>query len=201
MAFHPSKRVAEWHPSYEWSRAVETKSLDAYCSPIPDTPYYVSGYNAAMHILDFQHVLPKPMGFIVNVSDEDHRTKEKDAWKAAGLLYLYEPLLDECDQPLFTCADAVSDAMQAFEQAHPQVPILIHCHVGMSRSVSVLLAHMLKTHQCVDYDTGLSRIQKGRTIAQPNDGFETQLRLYARQKLDKRATEGLQDLSQDVVPS
>lgn len=53
--------------------------------------------------------------------------------------------------------------------------VLVHCSAGMSRSVSIVLAYLIRYHD-LDYDTALAAVRKTRPIACPNRGFEKQLR-------------------------
>jgi protein-tyrosine phosphatase len=53
--------------------------------------------------------------------------------------------------------------------------ILVHCSRGMSRSVSLVIAYMMDVHK-MSYEESLSIIKSKRSCANPNPGFETQLR-------------------------
>lgn len=53
--------------------------------------------------------------------------------------------------------------------------ILVHCMWGQSRSVACLI-YFLMMNKNIDYDTALSIIKKTRPRANPNRGFELQLR-------------------------
>ena len=52
-------------------------------------------------------------------------------------------------------------------------PVYIHCRQGVSRSVTVLLAHLIV--KGMDLRTGYGLIKKGRPCARPNNGFWEEL--------------------------
>lgn len=52
--------------------------------------------------------------------------------------------------------------------------ILIHCHAGISRSVSVCVAYLMLYHR-LPFIVALQEIRKRRSIANPNSGFVQQL--------------------------
>lgn len=66
--------------------------------------------------------------------------------------------------------------------------VFIHCAAGISRSVSLTLAYMIKYEQ-QNLSTALNMIRKRRYIANPNPGFMQQLRVFERRfnKLGYRA--------------
>lgn len=57
--------------------------------------------------------------------------------------------------------------------------ILVHCNRGMSRSVTMVLAYLMRIHN-MSLDTALNIVQSKRSIANPNGGFRNQLLDYAR---------------------
>ena len=60
--------------------------------------------------------------------------------------------------------------------------VLVHCNAGVSRSSSIVI-HYLLTHGLVDsYDNALAVVRKVRPVAQPNEGFEAQLRTVVTER-------------------
>ena len=59
------------------------------------------------------------------------------------------------------------------EQRRKKRKILVHCSVGMSRSVSIVAAYLIS--KGMTYDTAMSLIKRNRPIANPNQGFQNQL--------------------------
>ncbi|KAJ7119950.1 protein-tyrosine phosphatase-like protein [Mycena crocata] len=48
--------------------------------------------------------------------------------------------------------------------------ILIHCHQGVSRSASILIAYLIHTH-AMTYETALAFVKGKRACVDPNSGF------------------------------
>merc|ERR1711964_92743 len=78
--------------------------------------------------------------------------------------------------------------------------VLVHCNKGQSRSVSIIIAYLMKKHD-FSYDEALDRIQKKRGgCAYPNKAFRKQLKKYER-KLDLKVTsQDDDDDDQDHTP-
>lgn len=63
--------------------------------------------------------------------------------------------------------------------------VLVHCHAGVSRSVSIILAFLIK-YANMSLNNGLKKIREKRNIIQPNQSFLKQLRIYEQNvKLNK----------------
>ncbi|CAD6450562.1 8aae3b52-b610-4f6a-acc6-dd4518e1bc36 [Sclerotinia trifoliorum] len=56
--------------------------------------------------------------------------------------------------------------------------VLVHCAMGRSRSVTILIAYLLRQYPSVTPAIALAQIQQTRPFAEPNDGFMAQLQLY-----------------------
>ncbi|XP_002025603.2 dual specificity protein phosphatase 22 [Drosophila persimilis] len=62
--------------------------------------------------------------------------------------------------------------------------VLIHCLAGMSRSVTVAVAYiMTSTH--LNWKEALKVVRAGRTVANPNTGFQNQLQEFEQFKLSE----------------
>lgn len=55
--------------------------------------------------------------------------------------------------------------------------VLVHCHEGISRSSSIVIAYLIKHHNLSSIDA-LQFVQKIRPIVNPNEGFKIQLVCY-----------------------
>ena len=55
--------------------------------------------------------------------------------------------------------------------------VLIHCHAGISRSVTIVISYLMKKYK-MKYFTAMKIVQTCRNIAEPNDGFIEQLKKY-----------------------
>lgn len=56
--------------------------------------------------------------------------------------------------------------------------VLVHCAMGRSRSVTILIAYLLRQYPSLTPAIALAQIQQTRPFAEPNDGFMAQLQLY-----------------------
>lgn len=75
------------------------------------------------------------------------------------------------------------------EQSTNSPNVLVHCRQGISRSGSVVVAQIMRQTK-VDYDTALARARTYRDIITPNEGFESQLRLWGEMGCSIRRDNG-----------
>lgn len=64
--------------------------------------------------------------------------------------------------------------------------VLVHCHMGISRSVSVVVLYLMVYHG-LSADDALAYIRTGRPVANPNPGFMHHLRATGRRLRAMRA--------------
>lgn len=57
--------------------------------------------------------------------------------------------------------------------------VLVHCYFGVSRSASVIMAHIMKKYS-ITYHEAFERVKAKRSIVYPNQGFVYQLKLYRK---------------------
>ncbi|ORX54432.1 dual specificity protein phosphatase 12 [Hesseltinella vesiculosa] len=70
------------------------------------------------------------------------------------------------------------DSFDFIEQGRSQgTGVLVHCQAGMSRSVTVAAAYMMRKAN-ISYERALEMIRIRRPAVQPNEGFMVQLELY-----------------------
>ena len=67
---------------------------------------------------------------------------------------------------------AVAWARQQVAAGHP---VLMNCAQGKSRSGSLATAYLMQTRD-LSFDDALAQVKQGRSMVQPNPGFERQLR-------------------------
>ena len=92
-------------------------------------------------------------------------------------LYLYD-MPSERIIPLFESA-------YDFVKRHLNHNILVHCYMGISRSTSFVIFYLMKENGW-DYNTCIEFIRNKRPIADPNYGFESQLKEYYYSNIKKR---------------
>ena len=109
---------------------------------------------------------------IVQCSNEHRGRIPADT--GAGLWVLELPLLDRSDTLLDT--RDVEDALAAMEKARTAgVDVLVSCKVGVSRSTSVVLAHLMGGAERLTLRAAWTLDHDARPIACPNPGFVEQL--------------------------
>ncbi|KAL8158135.1 hypothetical protein AgCh_002726 [Apium graveolens] len=57
--------------------------------------------------------------------------------------------------------------------------VLVHCFVGRSRSVTIVVAYLMKKHG-MSYSEALQHVKSKRAIASPNSGFLLQLQNFEK---------------------
>jgi protein-tyrosine phosphatase len=90
----------------------------------------------------------------------------------------------------FDLVDSVGESglLPVAERAHRHIAghaggggrVLVHCAAGVSRSASVLAAHLLLAHPEMSLDDALARIRQARSVIQPNARFMADLRQLER---------------------
>ncbi|GMT31205.1 hypothetical protein PFISCL1PPCAC_28878, partial [Pristionchus fissidentatus] len=99
--------------------------------------------------------------------------------RLAGVEYEYVYALDSPCQDLLE-SGAMERAVAFIDRAVKSGGrIVVHCEVGMSRSVTMVAAYLMKRFEW-DERKAVTQIQLHRPIAFPNEGFVAQLRVYRR---------------------
>lgn len=81
-----------------------------------------------------------------------------------GRTYVHAPLIDGPGNENHHMASAISELARLYKEGHT---ILIHCHMGVSRSPTVLAAFIAINDQ-IDFGTALDYIKKVRPIVHPH---------------------------------
>jgi len=63
------------------------------------------------------------------------------------------------------------------DKLNNNTPILVHCMAGVSRSVTIIIAYLMKKYN-LTYLGALNYVKSRRTVANPNRGFQEQLQNY-----------------------
>ncbi|XP_040859302.1 dual specificity protein phosphatase 12 isoform X1 [Ochotona curzoniae] len=94
---------------------------------------------------------------------------------AEGLRSLFVPALDKPETDLLSHLDrCVAFIGQARSEGRA---VLVHCHAGVSRSVAVVTAFVMKTDQ-LSFEEAYENLRTIQPAAQMNEGFQWQLKLY-----------------------
>jgi len=57
--------------------------------------------------------------------------------------------------------------------------VLVHCDMGISRSVTMVIAYLIQTHGCTA-EKALAHVSTCRAFVRPNSGYTEQIDLYAK---------------------
>jgi atypical dual specificity phosphatase len=71
-------------------------------------------------------------------------------------------------------ANFIRDALQ-------RTNVMVHCLAGVSRSVSLVIAYLIK-HCGKSYSEAYSLLKSKRRVIQPNSGFVAQLKQYEQEQ-------------------
>lgn len=76
--------------------------------------------------------------------------------------------------------------------------VLIHCLAGMSRSVTVAVAYIMSVTQ-LSWKEALKVVRSGRSVANPNLGFQVQLQDYELYKLAEVFTKKILQITHFIL--
>jgi len=109
---------------------------------------------------------------VLNITPESKPAHVCDAYKA---LHIIEHRYSIQDLP---SSDIISVLQNVLARLQDGDKILVHCHAGVSRSVSVVIGILIHRTN-MSYDEAYQLVQSNRSVAKPNVGFEAQLRQWA----------------------
>lgn len=169
----PSPVVAFSSGIKHWSRRALYHQIDlcsqvCYHQIIPGL--YLSNARAAcdrsvLRNLDITHVL----------TIEAHRLP-KSAFSHTNITTLFIRAYDHPKtnlMPYFPMANAF------IEEGLQKGNVLVHCHFGVSRSATLVIAYLMEKYQ-LTFDQAYAYVKSRRSFINPNAGFVTQLRQYQR---------------------
>ena len=89
--------------------------------------------------------------------------------------YHYIALADRPEEPIHEHFDVVDAFIR--ENIAADRRVLVHCQAGVSRSATLVVAHLMK-HYGMPFDLALKYVQARRPVVYPNSGFMERLREY-----------------------
>lgn len=132
---------------------------------------FVGGELAAK---DRAQLLLKGITAVVNTVSFDIRNCHEDVFH-----YLSLNVCDSPDEPIFSLFPVVNRFVEE-EYVRNAGKVLIHCHQGVSRSCSFVIAYIMwREGMC--YDRAYESVRAKRNICSPNIGFYVNLLLWERQ--------------------
>ncbi len=124
---------------------------------------YVSSDRYSLHDLERSDI-----DMVVDLREDPMRMQRE--FEDLGITYVHLPMVDSPKENI--------DG--AFVKIFPHIRnvllrggnVLIHCHMGVSRSISMaMLTYIAMTRPDTDYKTLIARVRRHRPIANPNPGF------------------------------
>eukprot|EP00747_Dinoflagellata_sp_TGD_P032542 gnl/TRDRNA2_/TRDRNA2_136062_c0_seq2.p1 gnl/TRDRNA2_/TRDRNA2_136062_c0~~gnl/TRDRNA2_/TRDRNA2_136062_c0_seq2.p1 ORF type:complete len:299 (-),score=39.27 gnl/TRDRNA2_/TRDRNA2_136062_c0_seq2:119-1015(-) len=116
--------------------------------------------------------------------------------KDPNFTYLRLAMADNATETLAAHWDAAMDFLDKV-RIREDGSVLVHCQQGVSRSVSMVIAYMMKYFRW-HYDDALAHIQAVRSVAGPNTGFTEQLRNF---DMELRRTNGYEKIEKRKRPA
>ena len=134
------------------------------------TPYvFVTAGDTAQQ---FPKVLSNGITCVINVADELPQIVFPPQ---SGIESLKYPIKDRPTFPVSKFFDVVADRIARNAASHRRT--LLYCHHGRSRSVTFILAYLIKYHR-LPLPTAFALVRARRQLALPNVGFWSQLKSY-----------------------
>lgn len=156
------ERVAGGVP-FEYSYMLEAQAID------DESRLFLGPAQAATNIEWMNDV---GMTHILNVGADDNswiqgKTKVRN--------YKYIDRNDREDVPLFEEFAGAFRYIDRALESDPSNKIMVHCHAGVSRSATIVLAYLMYKYQLTMYDA-VKHVMSRRPVILPNAGFTRQLR-------------------------
>lgn len=144
---------------------------------------YITNYDGSTYASRLEQL---GIGLVVNVCEDPKRETIAKFYTLCNIREVHYPIADSQTQPLLETCKKVYGNMRKHihrsdESKTPQRGVLVHCHAGISRSVSMVIYYLMRSEPDV-YQTprhALEHIQKTRCFARPNNGFMRQLEDFA----------------------
>ena len=102
--------------------------------------------------------------------NNEHTEAERNMFARLGIRYKYIRIQDSLDANILPHIDA---SIQFIKKCESNV--LVHCSAGVSRSVSIVVAYLMK-EKGMSYSDSIHYVRKRRPIANPNYSFVQQLK-------------------------
>ncbi|XP_076928949.1 dual specificity protein phosphatase 1-like [Bidens hawaiensis] len=88
-------------------------------------------------------------------------------------------VVDVHDREEVDIAQFFDDCFGFINEAKRTGGVLVHCFVGKSRSVSIVVAYLMKKHG-MSFPEAMKLVKSKRPVAAPNSGFVLQLKNYEK---------------------
>ena len=127
---------------------------------------YLSGLCSAENI---RLLKEKQIKYVLSVFNDNLVHKSED------ITYMKIEAEDHYNEDLLTHFPETNEFIARAQDANENV--LVHCHAGISRSTTIVLAFLMNKYQ-MTYESALEMVRERRPRIHPNRGFVDQLKLY-----------------------
>jgi hypothetical protein len=155
------------------------------------TPYvYVTAGDTAQQ---FPMIFSNGIACVINVANELPQIVFPPQTGIESLKY---PIQDSPTFPVSYYFDTVADRIAANAASNRRT--LLYCHHGRSRSITFILAYLIKHHH-LPLPTAFALVKQKRQVAAPNVGFWSQLQSYELYQQRRNGSPILQNLQHSVA--
>ena len=109
------------------------------------------------------------IGRIISLGNE----KEVKKYKYVENIEYLKIVVDDVDNENIGEYFAICNKFISLDEGN----VLVHCHKGVSRSTTIVIAYLMYTYK-TDFYTAFQKLKSVRPIVKPNEGFMKQLQEY-----------------------
>jgi len=155
----------EYDDDYEWiNNYIQPGTFSRISWPtMKNKVIYISD---AIGSSNHNDIIDRKIKNILSLGNTDH-----DYETFEGIKYHRIIIHDNQDENITQC---LNDAIRFIENA--QDPVLIHCQMGISRSVSIMIGYLMS--KGYNYYDAYNHVKQSRRCANPNFAFQVQLMNY-----------------------
>lgn len=180
-------------------KKLQTKDLDLFKDALlAERPWMFPFDEYAMHkIIDGLYlsnfdvaskralIVQNKIGLIINATNDlpnvfESETQEHDSKQALSVtpVYVRVPVMDWTGEDISRYFESTCKTIDTC--LSKQVNVLVHCHAGVSRSPTLVLAYLIWKNKC-SMAKALSDVKQIRRCVDPNDGFVERLKQWHKQ--------------------
>jgi len=126
--------------------------------------------------------------YILSMLNADHQQPKISPGKESDFVLKLILLRDSSSENLLQFLGEACEFIKS-SLAKKDGGVLIHCHQGVSRSASVVIAFVMEEMD-LEFDTALRYVRERRPKVNPNQGFVTQLDIWHRVQYNIREDNG-----------
>jgi protein-tyrosine phosphatase len=157
-----------------WKELYDISKINLPKNDVEDPDIFISDYLSASKV-EPEHAID----VIINVCNDDHEEKIKEQWNENYIQYHFYPIHDYYGQELIkSAAEPVYEILSTCKNQN----VLVHCHAGISRSVSCVIFYMMNKYK-INFDRSIDIIGETRKCASPNYGFQDQLEKWFKNNM------------------